>query len=54
MFSILVAQPLELQIPVLLFRLVLVREVELEVETNFVEHPFLFLIHFAIFEEDML
>jgi hypothetical protein len=42
MFFNVVLQLLELRIP----RLV----IAIELETNFVEHPFSFLIHFAIFE----
>jgi hypothetical protein len=45
MFSIVITQLLELQIPFFLVRLV----IKSEIETNFVEPPFSFLIHFAIF-----
>jgi hypothetical protein len=44
MFSIIGLQLLELQIPVFLIVLV----VGIVIETNFVKHPFSFLIHFAI------
>jgi hypothetical protein len=46
MFYIIVTQLLELQIPVFLIVLVL----GTEIETNFVEPPFSFRIHYAIFE----
>jgi hypothetical protein len=46
MYSIIVSQLLELQIPVFLNLLVF----DIELETNFVEPPFSFWIHFAIFK----
>jgi hypothetical protein len=46
MFSFIVLQPLELRIPVFLIGLVL----GIEIETNFVEHPFSFRFHSAIVE----
>jgi hypothetical protein len=42
MFSVIVLQPLELQIPVFL--------IVLAIETNFVKHPFSFRIHTTILE----
>jgi hypothetical protein len=49
MFFIIVTQLLELQIPILV-HLVLATELE----ANFVEHPFSFVIHYAIFEDSAL
>jgi hypothetical protein len=47
MYAIIVAQLLELQIPFFVLRLVVSR---FESETNFVEPPFSYMVHFAIFE----
>jgi hypothetical protein len=50
MFSIIITQLHELQIPVFLVRLAL----GIEIETNFVEHPFSFLAHVAVSKEGTL
>jgi hypothetical protein len=50
MFSIIVTQLLELRIPSFLILLVF----GIEIETNFVEHPFSFRAHCASFEDEPL